>query len=275
MGRLAVALMVAACLALGAGVQGATAVVPPHPPTLLDFYADTPTEVSIKWTNHDHARSDGIRVDLYQNDVSVVAWVLRDAPGFGTTRFSDGGLQPDTGYCLGLRAYSGSGEDAFSSFSAESERLCTTTPASEGFVPGPVDLLLENIRGREELTVPAGATIAYLIVFRNLGNDAIGSVVVDIATSGVLTLSADQTLVRPGWEASGFTCGSTPPTGAATAGLRCTGGTLKRGQSTDPAILVQVTGPGFGYIHGSVGVSRGRPEYDKSDNLLTLPVRVY
>ncbi len=142
----------------------------------------------------------------------------------------------------------------------------------------PPDLAIEKIRGREEVEGGVGKTMAYLVVFRNDGADANGTVVVDIATSGVLTLAEDPEVaqtVQKGWEASGFKCVTTQPSGGANASMRCSGGSLKRGQSANPAVIVRATRAGYGYIHASIGVSGGPPERDTSDQGLALPVRIY
>jgi hypothetical protein len=162
-------------------------------------------------------------------------------------------------------------------------RLSITYLVPEGGVPSgleaggpPPDLAISNIKGREELEGAVGKTFVYLIEFRNDGAPANGNVEVDIATSGVLTLAEQPQFVAQGWAADGFTCVSTPPTGGANAGLRCSGGSLNRGQSTNPAVMVRVNRAGYGYVHASIGVSSGPAERgDTKDNSLALPVRVY
>jgi hypothetical protein len=162
-------------------------------------------------------------------------------------------------------------------------RLSITYVVPESGVPvgleaggPPPDLAISNIKGREELEDAVGKTFVYLIELRNDGAPANDNVVVDIATSGVLTLAEQPQFVAQGWAADGFTCLSTPPTGGANAGLRCSGGSLKRGQSTNPAVMVRVTRAGYGYIHASIGVGSGPAERgDTKDNSLALPVRVY
>jgi hypothetical protein len=116
-------------------------------------------------------------------------------------------------------------------------------------VTAPSDVALENIRGNAN--PQASASPAYLVALRNPGgNDATG-VVVDISTSGVATLG-DQTAVAAGWGANGFVCATRGPSGGETAALRCTGGNLKKGEQTAPAVIVRFTGPGLGSIHAQV-----------------------
>jgi hypothetical protein len=116
---------------------------------------------------------------------------------------------------------------------------------------------------------------AYLVVIRNDGPDALKTVVVDITTSGVLTMAEQAPVIRQGWEAAGFTCVSTPASGGANSGLHCTGGTLKQGEKINPAVAVRATRQGFGAIHVTVSVSGGTPERDTKDNSVALPVRIY
>jgi len=133
---------------------------------------------------------------------------------------------------------------------------------------------VRNIRGREERTWDQVRTqpAAYLVEIGNSGADAVGTVVFDIQTSGVAKL-AEQSALQ-GWQANGFTCATRPVSGEANAGLRCTGGSLKRGQSINPAIIVGFTGRGFVAIHASVSVRGGTPEEDTGDNGLALNVRI-
>lgn len=130
--------------------------------------------------------------------------------------------------------------------SPQSNTVCTD-PAT-----APSELALQNIRGKAEQqwATVSGQAPAYLVGFGNTGADATG-IVVDISTSGVATLG-DQAAVQAGWAANGFACASRPPSGGETAALRCTGGSLKKGEQANPAMIVRFTGPGVGTIHASI-----------------------
>jgi hypothetical protein len=183
-------------------------------------------------------------------------------------------LEPETTYCVGLTTWVGTGEQATSVYSEESDRRCVTTAA---LAPLPMDLVLEEIRGREERewSQVRGQAPAYLIALRNEGADADGTIVVDIQTSGVATIGEQPAVVRQGWESADFTCGPTPVSGGANAGLRCTGGSLKAGQRTNPGVAVQFTRAGYGYIHVSVSLQGGQTDTDPDNNDITLPIRIY
>jgi hypothetical protein len=183
--------------------------------------------------------------------------------------FTNDGMKPDVAYCAAVYATPHRGSPGGlldDNASDNSNKICHRPSA-----PKP-DLVIENIRGREESQVTPG--VAYLVLFRNEGADANGTVVVDIATSGVAKIAADQNIVRPGWASMGFTCGFRTASGGANSLYRCRGGSLKQGQSVDPAIIVALTRPGFGAIHVSLSVSGSTAEADLSDNGLALNIQV-
>lgn len=147
--------------------------------------------------------------------------------------------------------------------SANSNTVCV-----DSLTPAPPDLALEKIRGREEWKPTE--SISYVIPMRNDGADATGTVVLEVATSGIATVTGGY---QPGMAALGFTCVTKPASGTTTATLRCTGGSLKKGENTTTAILVRLTRPGYGAIHATISLSGGPAETDTSDNASTLPVR--
>lgn len=108
----------------------------------------------------------------------------------------------------------------------------------------PSDVALQNIRGN--VNPQASASPAYLVELRNPGGNDAKSIVVDISTSGVAALG-DQAGVLAGWRANDFTCTTNSPTS-----MRCTGGVLRKGEQTAPAVIVRFTGPGLGAIHAQV-----------------------
>lgn len=113
----------------------------------------------------------------------------------------------------------------------------------------PADVALQNIRGNA--APQAAQSPAYLVALRNAGGADATGVVVDVSTSGVATLG-DQAGVAAGWAADGFACAPVAPAGGQTSALRCTGGTLKKGQETAPAVIVKFTDPGIGAIHAQI-----------------------
>jgi hypothetical protein len=108
----------------------------------------------------------------------------------------------------------------------------------------PSDVALQNIRGN--VNPQASASPAYLVELRNPGGNDAAGITVGISTSGVATLG-DQAGVLGGWSANGFSCVTNSPTS-----MRCTGGNLKKGEQTGPAVIVRFTGPGLGAIHAQV-----------------------
>jgi hypothetical protein len=135
------------------------------------------------------------------------------------------------------------------------------------------DLALQNIRGKDEQEWNNVKSIepAYLVLFSNPGGNEATDVVVDIATSGVATLG-DQSIVKAGWDSSGFTCATRPPTGGENAGLQCTGGHLAPGEQANPGVIIKFTGPGYGTIHASVS---GPGDTNASNNGTAFNIRVY
>ena len=298
LGRLAVPTL-AVVLLLGVGGRGASAEEDrPDPPNLyaVEVSRDKPTALRFRGYVHIDNRvirrfenlppggrkEYGVRVNIYQGEELVRITNLSGIDGdldltFGDERPDDDApFLPSTQYCVGLVTFLGPGDNDNSLLSDESERLCATTLALLN--PPRPDLAVAAIRGREDLEWAnvRGNTPAYLVVLNNNGEgDADGNVVVDIATSGVVTLAEQLPVVRQGWEANGFTCVPTTPGGGANAGLRCSGGTLKEGQRINPAVMVRVTRPGYGAIHVQVGVASGPGDVDRQDNGFALLVRVY
>jgi hypothetical protein len=127
----------------------------------------------------------------------------------------------------------------------------------------PSDVALQNIRGN--VNPQASASPAYLVELRNPGGSGATGITVDVSTSGVATLG-DQAGVLGGWNANGFTCATNSPTS-----MRCTGGNLKSGEQTGPAVIVRFTGPGLGAIHAQVS---GAGDTNAGNNGTALNVNV-
>lgn len=272
------------------GVPAATAEETPDVPEFKELAVAEPAGISYSWTPGGERRVDGIRLRIYQNGVSQ---------GYDDTEaLGEGGfirifqapdvLKADTRYCFGMQAYAGTGPVETRAFSEESERRCLVMPTREDEVaveaprpvptatPRPSDLSIRNIRGKEDLdwAVVRNGGGSYLIEMANARTTATGNVVVDIQTSGVVTIGEQIEIVQRGWAAAGFICAPRAVSGGANAGLRCTGGTLKAGQVANPAVIVKFTGRGIGTVHASIGLSSGAADYDQSDNGLALSVRV-
>ena len=270
--RWLVALVIGAALVVGPGAAPAAAEPLPTP-DLLSFQFDGQTAYVTFRDNTADEEWYYVALTEMDNDLGPIIYEVHD-PVIGSGHvvnwsFSDAQIRPDVAYCAYMYAtpHRGSISGPFdTNASANSNQICHRPGA-----PKP-DLVIENIKGREEWKPTPG--IAYLVVFRNDGADADGTVVVDIATSGVARIAADQNIVRPGWESMGFTCEQRAGSGGANSVYHCSGGSLKHGQSVDPAIVVALTGPGFGAIHVSLSVSRGQAEADLTDNGLALNIHV-
>jgi len=266
--------LAAVCLMLSTNIRSAAAESEPRPPILHEFIALSPSSFYVRRSDHlGEGPADGLWANVYQNERLALVVNLGNQPAAGSTEIDDpnGILQPSTRYCVGLLAYVGSGTSDSSTFSDESNRFCTTTPAAPSVkviprVPiptevtppaAPPDLALEAIRGREEgeWSGVKETTPTYLIALRNDGADALGTVVVEIATSGVLSLAGK-------------------PVGTGQCQPALTGGTLRSGQSTSSPIVVSPSRPGFGYIQASIGIRSGPADRDTSDNSQMLAVRI-
>jgi hypothetical protein len=271
--RVAVSALVASGLALGPGIPpaGADDLATPHIQSLrldgtkgyLTFVEPGSGEAGFFITVRERDNPD--RVVFDGNLANVESPHAGDLPpaNRAVTRELNG-MPPGVAVCATLTAYSDPSIGVSSGMSASSNTVCSD-PAN-----ATSDLALQNVRGREELQFAVNPGAAYLVEFRNAGGADATGIVVDIATSGVATL-ADQGGVAPGWNASGFGCVTRPPAGGETAALHCTGGHLKQGEQTNPAVMVQFTGPGFGAIHASIG---GAGDTNAGNNGTALNVRV-
>jgi CARDB len=131
MGRLAGALLAVAVLALGVGGRGATAADPPAPPIIGSVEAPDATTLNIRWTNSGPVPTveHGVRINIYQGGKLISIIPVPGTPGVAAPEGrAVNGVSPDTRYCIGLLAYIGTGDNATSTFSEESETRCVTTP---------------------------------------------------------------------------------------------------------------------------------------------------
>ncbi len=130
--------------------------------------------------------------------------------------------------------------------SPPSNQICTDPEKTAS----QADVALQNIRGKQDPLAPE--TYAYLILVDNNSANEAKDVTVDLATSGVATFAADQSLVAAGWPANGFNCAPRPPAGGESSAMTCTGGTVKAKDHIDPAVMVTFNSAGFGTIHAQV-----------------------
>jgi hypothetical protein len=266
--------VVCALLALGPvvglGVGQAAAEETLDAPT-LDSLRLEGRDAHVSFTDHS-ADETSFAISIWEPGVTSVVVASASVPGSpgderqGVTR-SVSGIPPGNPLCATVQATITTAEYPYlQESSPESNRVC------EDPADAPSDVALENIRGKEELSwvTVAGQSPAYLVAFRNAGGNETAGIVVDISTSGVATLG-DQAGVQAGWAAAGFSCVTRPPAGGETAALSCTGGRLKPGEQTNPAVIVRFTGPGLGTIHASIS---GGADANPGNNGTALNVRV-
>jgi hypothetical protein len=203
--------------------------------------------------NPDHVILDGQGVSLFPLP-----------PPYREISRQAGGMPPDVPVCATLVAWNDPSIGIKDPHSPPSNSLCTD-PAKTA---KQTDLALQNIRGN--IDPKANQSPAYLVEFRNAGGADVTGAVVDVSTSGVAKL-ADQGAVLGGWAANGFSCAPRGPSGGETAALHCTGGNLKKGEQTDPAVIVSFTGPGFGAIHAQIS---GAGDTNSGNNGTALNVNV-
>src|SRR5436190_13553646 len=125
--------LTAACLMLWTALRAAAAETPPQPPIMHELMALSPSAFYVRWSDRlGEGPADGLRATVYQNERLVLSVNLGNQPAAGSAEIDDPNaiLQPSTRYCVGLRAYLGSGTNDSSTFSDESNRFCTTTPAA-------------------------------------------------------------------------------------------------------------------------------------------------
>ncbi|MER6994216.1 hypothetical protein [Streptomyces sp. NPDC000410] len=187
-------------------------------------------------------------------------------PGVGrvVTRTYSGTVKPGVAYCATVEGLakieSATGVDA-GKFTGPSNSVCAD-PAKPA-----TDLALDRIEGDEDLMV--GWTRNYWVYYSNKGPAIDGKAVITAAVSGPLVIRK----LPENTTFNGFTCTATAASGGATGGFRCTGGSLKQGESGKIPVLVKVAKPGIGAVHTSIGVSGGAADKNQGNNLSTLNVR--
>jgi hypothetical protein len=245
-----VGVLVASGLALSPGIQPAAAL--PGEGDQPDHRTESPLVQNVRTEGNtayvtfvdNSARESGYRVIAWGNPVDDTWTNDSQGPVQGNGRVATGtvtGIPPGVPICARVEVKI-NWDDAVGAMDftdyLRSNTVCTDP------VTAPSDVALQNIRGN--VNPQASASPAYLVELRNPGgNDATG-ITVDVSTSGVATLG-DQAGVLGGWSANGFSCATTSPTS-----MRCTGGTLKKGEQTAPAVIVRFSGPGLGAIHAQI-----------------------
>lgn len=227
------------------------------------------TEASVTFTDHNSTENVYFITMRERDNPDHVVFDGAPIPGGGVTGTERqatrtmSGIPPGVPMCATVTAGEESGSGILYRFneSPPSNTVCTD-PVT---VAAASDLELVTIGGREELQFAVNRSAAYLLALRNSGGTDATGVVVDISTWEMATLG-DQSVVLPGWKANGFTCTTTSPTS-----MHCTGGSLKKGEKTDPAVIVQFTGIGFGHIRAEVS---GAGDTNTGNNGTTLNVRV-
>jgi hypothetical protein len=252
---MAVGVLVASGLAIGPGIQPAAAL--PGEGDRPDYRTESPLVQNVRTEGNtayvtfvdNSARESGYRVEAWANPVDDTWTNDKQGPIQGNGRVATGtvtGIPPGVPICAKVEVRI-DWDDAVGAMDF-TDYLGSNTVCTDP-VTAPSDVALQNIRGN--VNPQASQSPAYLVALRNPGgNDATG-VTVNVSTSGVATLG-DQAAVAGGWAANGFSCASRPPSGGETSALTCTGGNLKKGEETAPAVIVKFTGPGLGAIHAQV-----------------------
>jgi hypothetical protein len=248
-GRVAGALLVAGLL-VGAGLPAHTAHAGQDlgRPELLSIRLDAPT---LSVTFRDNASGEEqFQVYAVPRDRSMpesqgrAIGYIPGVPGEGrvATR-SINGILPGIGYCVKIGAEAEPSRFEFD-FSGYSNLVCADPPGP----PSAPDLTVSKV---EVVNQPSRSSHSYAVTIRNDGADAKGTAELLISTTGALTRT---NTVLP---EKGFTCTAVGPEGTATGSFRCTGGTLKQGESARIAFFARGTRAGLGYVHATVSVAGG------------------
>src|SRR5215203_85184 len=123
--RPGVTALAAACFMLSTNILNAAAESQPEPPIMHELMALSPSSLYVRWSDQlGEGPADGLWATVYQNERLVLAINLGNQPASGSAEIDDPNaiLQPSTRYCVGLRAYLGSGTSESSTFSDESNR---------------------------------------------------------------------------------------------------------------------------------------------------------
>jgi hypothetical protein len=237
---MAVGVLVGSGYGLGVGAHPAAADERQDPPVVQSLRLEGSEAYVTFVDNSDEARFRIVVVTKGEDSRTVASVEVPPNPGNGrvvTRQVS--GMPAGQAVCAGVSAL---GPDpapgsTYRWTSQAFDQACAD-PANV-----PSDVALQNIRGNAN--PQAGASPAYLVALRNAGGADATGVTVNVSTSGVATLG-DQAGVAGGWAANGFSC-----SGGGSA-LTCTGGNLKKGEETAPAVIVKFTGPGLGAIHAQI-----------------------
>lgn len=276
-GRLAGALAMVAALMLGSNAPDATAAEPPDPPILEEVTVLPPAAVSYTFAKGGTKPVDGLRMNVYRDGrfrvaVNTPTGNVTDAKV--TTIQLPAVFEPNTRYCIGLLAYVGTGNNASSTFSQESERLCFTMPPQEVSRPAPEpapsptkpDLMVTRVSGPTQAF--DGTTAVYEIVLANDGTAADGTA--QITLNAVDGLDPVEMAETP----DGFTCEPHP-----LGGFSCTGslGGVEDPIQTRVAIFkLQVRGNGSGAasVYGIANHDGALDEMTGDNNVMLRSVTV-
>src|SRR5215217_3294248 len=192
--RATAALLSVAGLLAGIGVHGAAAAPAAlSAPRLRSVEAISATSVVVHWEDT-AATEDGFRISFYVNGAyggRIIKYTPVEGKG-GLGSFEVYALQPNTRYCMGVRAYIGTGEGG-SAFSDESAQHCETTWA----LP---DLTVTRITGQPRLL--AGESSVYEVVVANLGGATAKGLFLNLRAGDDLELVGMQNVP------AGFECAS-------------------------------------------------------------------
>jgi hypothetical protein len=245
--RTTAALLTAAGLLAGLGAHGAAADGAPSAPRLRSVEATSPTKIMVRWDDTSETE-DGFRINFYQNGSfgGYINSYTKVAGHGGLGVFEVYALQPNTAYCIGVKAYTGTGDNGASMFSPESTRLCATTLPT----PAAPDLTVTRISGPQQLF--AGVSSVYEVVVANLGG---------ATTTGYVNIRAEDGLELVGTASvpAGFDCATTT-TRYQGPFLRCTGmlaGTESHISNRVAVFQVRVraTGAGTGALSAYAGAT--------------------
>ncbi len=252
--RTAAALLTIAGLLAGLGVHRAAAAAPPSAPRLRSVEASVPSTPSrastlmVRWEDTAETE-DGFRINFYRNGTfnGYINSYSKVAGRGGLGAFEVYALDPNTAYCIGVMAYTGTGNNGESTFSPESERRCATTLPT----PAAPDLTVTRITGAQALF--AGVSSVYEVVIANLGG---------VTTTGFLNIRAEDGLELAGIVSvpAGFDCVTTT-TRYEGPFLRCTGmlaGTESHISNRVAVFQVRVraTGAGTGALSAYAGADK-------------------
>ncbi|MEU8779577.1 hypothetical protein [Streptomyces sp. NPDC048606] len=279
-----------ACVLVAALASPGHAAVGYTAPNLLGLTLSPPDAIvtfrdNVK-PNSDGEGTDGavgVTISERANPAVSVTKFVPGVPGTGkvVTRSVRVPIKPNTAYCAQVKSAI-LVDGRYTEHTAPSNTVCAGGRPGEGTESGTAslpdeggvvitdegafstDVSLRGVTG--EATAPVGSTRNYWVRYTNEGRVAAENLTLVVQTSGALGIR------RPpdSGAFNGFTCAALGASGGATAGYRCTGGSLKAGQSAEIPVLAKVAGPGAGTIHVSIDYPN---DPIKSNNSTTFSVQ--